>query len=338
MIRHSLLPKLAECPCYESKPGEAGPAAQRGTMLDGRFREALATGSLDETNLNKDDIKSLKWALKQVKKIAGNNPILSKEEDLKVKTPGIEHIGTEDVRIPDIQVSMDLKTGSIRSYYAQMAAYAWGNMEAYFCEEWTCCLVYCDQREIVEHKFTLESAKNTVNGILDSHNDPERLPQPCQYCSWCARRDSCVALVKPVKEAQSIMESGQDLAVLRQEIAADPVRLARFLQLHKLFESELAKPLKELAKAKLEAGEELPGFKLTSVKGSEYFDKIAIVSAAIQGKWGMDDLVEALGGKIGGETFRELCEKYRTPVPEEHAKRKDGYNTMTEIKIKKLKK
>jgi hypothetical protein len=338
MIRHSLLPKLAECPCYESKQGEAGPAAQRGTMLDGRFREALATGSLVESNLNKDDIKSLKWALKQVKSIAKDNLIISEEGLLKVQTPGIEHIGTEDVRIPDIHVSMDLKTGSIRSYYAQMAAYAWGNMEAYFCEEWTCYLVYCDQRELVEHKFTLESAKNTVIGILDSHNDPERIPQPCQYCSWCAKRDRCVALVKPVQEAQSIMESGQDLSVLRQEIAADPVRLARFLQLNKLFESELAKPLKELAKAKLEAGEEIQGYKLTSVKGSEYFDKIAIVSAAIQGKWSMDDLVEALGGKINGETFRELCEKYRTPVPDEQAKRKDGYNTMTEIKLKKLKK
>lgn len=338
MIRHSLLPKLAECPCYESKKGEAGPAAQRGTMLDGRFREALATGSLVESNLNKDDIKGLKWALKQVKAIAKNNAIISEERLLKVQTPGIEHTGTEDVRIPDIQVSMDLKTGSIRSYYAQMAAYAWGNMEAYFCEEWTCYLVFCDQRELVEHKFTLDQAKNCVNGILDSHNDPERIPQPCQYCSWCAKKDVCPAIVNPVKEAQSIMESGQNLAVLREEIAADPVRLARFLQLNKVFESELAKPLKDAAKARLEAGEELPGYKLTSVKGSEYFDKIAIVSAAIQGKWGMDDLVEALGGKIGGETFRELCEKYRTPVQEEQAKYKDGYNKVEEIKSKKLKK
>jgi hypothetical protein len=337
MIRHSLLPKLAECPCYESKPGEAGPAAQRGTMLDGRFRQALATGSLDEANLTKDDIKALKWALKQVKAIAKDNPIISEENLLKVHTPGIEHIGTEDVRIPDIQASMDLKTGQPRSYYAQMAAYAWGNMESYFCEEWTCYLVFCDQKELIEHRFTLEQAKNTVNGILDAHADLEKLPQPCQYCSWCAKKDRCPAIVKPVQEAHALMEAGHDLAVLRQEIAADPVRLARFLQLNKLFESELAKPLKEAAKAKLESGEELPGYKLTKVRGSEYFDKIAIVSAAIQGKWGMDDLVEALGGKMSGETFRELCEKYRVPVQEDQAKHKDGYNKMDEIKIKKTK-
>ena len=162
MIRHSLLPKLAECPCYESKQGEAGPAAQRGTKLDGRFREALSTGELNEVDLPKDDIKALKWALKEVRKIAGKNPIISDEALLKVQTPGIEHEGTEDVRIPDIQTSLDLKTGIQRSYWAQMAAYAYGNMESHFCEEWTCCLVFCDQKEIVEHKFTLEQAKGCL--------------------------------------------------------------------------------------------------------------------------------------------------------------------------------
>ncbi len=95
-IIHSLLPKLAECPCYESKKGEAGPAAQRGTLLDGRFREALSTGELNEVDLSKDDIKAVKWAVKQVKKIAGGNPIITEENLLKVKTPGIDHIGTED--------------------------------------------------------------------------------------------------------------------------------------------------------------------------------------------------------------------------------------------------
>jgi len=331
MIRHSLLPKLAECPCYESKQGEAGPAAQRGTKLDGRFREALATGELNEVDLSKDDIKALKWALKEVRKIAGKNPIISDESLLKVQTPGIEHEGTEDVRIPDIQTSLDLKTGIQRSYYAQMGAYAWGNMEAHFCEEWTCYLVFCDQKEIVEHHFTLHQAKNVVNGILDSYHDPERLPQPCQYCSWCAKKDSCPMVVQPVQEAHAIMESA-NLAVLRDEIANDPSRHARFLEINKVFESELVKPLKDLAKKKLESGDYLPGFKLSSVKGSEYFDRVSIVRAAIKGKWGIDDLVDALGGTMSGSTFRELCEKYRTPVIEEEAKRKDGFNKIIEDK------
>ena len=331
-IRHSLLPKLAECPCYESKPGEAGPAAQRGTLLDGKFRQALSTGELDETNLNKEDIKAVKWAVKQVKKIAGNNTIISDESLLKVKTPGMDHIGTEDCRIPDIQTSIDLKTGQIRSYYAQMAAYAWGNMESNFCEEWTCYLVFCDQKEVVEHKFTLSKAQEVVEGIINEYVNPEKLPSACQYCSWCARKDFCKSVVGPVVEANSLMESTQNIAVLRDEIANDPVRLSRFLEINKMFESELVKPLKELAKKKLEAGEEVQGWRLSEVKGSEYFDRISIVRAAISGKWGMDDLVDALGGTMSGSTFRELCEKYRTPVIEEEAKRKDSFKKMIENK------
>jgi molybdopterin-biosynthesis enzyme MoeA-like protein len=212
-----------------------------------------------------------------------------------------------------------------------MAAYAYGNMEAHFCEEWTCYLVYCDQKEIVEHRFTLEQAKGIVNRILEAHSNPAKQPSACAYCSWCAKKDSCPAVVQPVQEAHAIMESA-NLAVLRDEIANDPARHARFLEINKLFESELVKPLKDLAKKKLESGDYLPGFRLSSVKGSEYFDRLSIVRAAIKGKWSMDDLVDALGGTMSGSTFRELCEKYRTPVIEEEAKRKDGFNKVIEDK------
>ena len=39
-LRPSNLPKLAVCPCYESNP-VAGPAAERGTLLDNAFRAEL---------------------------------------------------------------------------------------------------------------------------------------------------------------------------------------------------------------------------------------------------------------------------------------------------------
>lgn len=337
MIRHSTLPKLAECLCYESKPGEAGPAAQRGTMLDGRFREALATGTLKDDDLSPDDSKALKWALQQVKDIAKGKPILSKEEDLKVKTPGMEHIGTEDVRIPDLQISCDLKTGSIRSYKEQQAAYAWGNMESHFCEEWACYLIFCDQREITELHFTLEQAKEIVKGILDAHEDPFKEPTPCQYCSWCAKKDTCKAIVEPTKEAQSIMESGQNLEALRQEIANDPVRLGRFLQLNRIFESELVKPLKDAAKEQVESGTLIPGWKLSVSNGTEFVDAVTIVSAAVRGKFSLNDLVDALGGTMKADTFRELCEKYRIPVQEEQIQKKESVTRLIEDKPKKTK-
>lgn len=336
MIRHSLLPKLAACPCFESKQGEAGPAAQRGTKLDGIFRRALETGIVDD-NLSKEDAKAVKWALKQVKKIAGDNPIISNEDMLKVQTPGIEHVGTEDVRIPDINTSCDLKTGQVRPYYEQMCAYSLGNMESHFVDEWTCHLIFCDQQKVVTHKFTKEQAERIIKDILDAYADPTKEPTHCDYCSWCAKKDTCPAIVQPVQEAHSIMVTA-NLAVLRDEIASDPARLSRFLQLQKVFESELVKPLKDAAKAKLDAGETLEGWRISHVKGSEYFDKVAIVSAAVAGKWGLDDLVEALGGTIKADVFRELCEKYRTQVPEDQLITKEATTRMIEDKPKKLKK
>ena len=39
-IRHSMLPKLAACPKYLPKEGPAGPAAERGTLIDKAVRLA----------------------------------------------------------------------------------------------------------------------------------------------------------------------------------------------------------------------------------------------------------------------------------------------------------
>ena len=40
LLRPSLLPKLAQCPCYVSSP-DAGEAARRGTRMDDAFRSLL---------------------------------------------------------------------------------------------------------------------------------------------------------------------------------------------------------------------------------------------------------------------------------------------------------
>ena len=60
-IRHSSLPKLAECPCFEGKPGEAGPAAARGTLLDLAMRELLAGGEMPEGVMG-EDAAAVEWA------------------------------------------------------------------------------------------------------------------------------------------------------------------------------------------------------------------------------------------------------------------------------------
>ena len=169
MIRHSLLPKLAECACFESKEGQSY-AASRGTHMDEAFREMFMGNNKPFLNLKPKDADAVMWAIEMTKTIAGDHEVITDENSLKVKTPGIDHTGTEDCRIPAIHTSLDLKSGIIRSYYEQQCAYAYGNMAAsydfetgeYSIREWTTHLLFCDQERVVTHSWTIEEAKQVV--------------------------------------------------------------------------------------------------------------------------------------------------------------------------------
>jgi hypothetical protein len=329
-IRHSALPKLAQCPCYESNP-VAGPAAERGTRMDGAFR-ALLQGKPVTAELTTEELEAVMWAVDTARDIADGADIEAEEVNLKVNTPGIDHEGTEDARCASEAISFDLKSGSLRSYYEQAAAYALGNMERTFEENWTFVLLFCDQREFTRLEFTHAQASAVVADVVASATDPNRQPTACEYCSWCRKADTCVARTVPATDTLAVVEGVKSLQALRQEIAADPNRLGKFLAAAAVFEEELWKPLKDAAKVSLDLGDEVPGWKLVRQSGSEYFDRLAIVSAAVAGKSGLDDLVEALGGKMSGKKFREWAGKLGVPVREEQAQRGAEILKLTQAK------
>ncbi len=317
MIRHSALPKLAQCPCYESNP-VAGPAAERGTKMDAAFR-AFLMGKPVTGDLTTEELEAVMWAVDTARDIADGAEIEADEAKLKVRTPGMEHEGTEDARTESKATSYDLKSGSLRSYYEQAAAYCLGNMDRAFAQEWTMHLLFCDQREVVEYHFTYEKAAQVVADVLASASDPNRKPTSCEYCSWCRKSDTCVALTAPVVETLATVESSVSLEEIRQSLLADPVRLGKFLKAESIFSKEFVKPLKDAAKAQMVAGAEVPGWKLQKQKGSETFSRLSIVRAAVAGKSGLDDLVEALGGEMGGATYRAWCGKMGVPVQDGEA-------------------
>lgn len=317
MIRHSALPKLAQCPCYESNP-VAGPAAERGSRMDAAFR-AFLMGKPVTGNLTTEELEAVMWAVDTARDIADGAEIEADEAKLKVRTPGMEHEGTEDARTESKATSYDLKSGSLRSYYEQAAAYCLGNMDRAFAQEWTMHLLFCDQREVVEYHFTYEKAAQVVADVLASASDPNRKPTSCEYCSWCRKSDTCVALTAPVVETLATVESSVSLEEIRQSLLADPVRLGKFLKAESIFSKEFVKPLKDAAKAQMVAGAEVPGWKLQKQKGSETFNRLSIVRAAVAGKSGLDDLVEALGGEMGGATYRAWCGKMGVPVQDGEA-------------------
>ena len=143
-LRHSMLPKVAACACYQPSGGSS-PAAQRGTKMDEAYRAAISGNIALLDQLSDSEKQAVQWAIENTIKYSLSDwfgpykaEIIIDEKKLKVKTSGMDHVGTEDARIPDKHLSLDLKTGQIRNYKEQMAAYALGNMETYFLQRIDC--------------------------------------------------------------------------------------------------------------------------------------------------------------------------------------------------------
>ena len=337
MIRHSSLPKLAQCSCYESASGESSPAAARGTKMDEAFRFALAG---DRTLIDKldadEDKQAVIWAVDQVIQISEGKGILSDESKLKVATPGIEHIGTEDCRIPSLCVSCDLKSGQVRDYKDQMVAYAYGNMAKEFCDEWTCYLIFCDQQIIIKHSFNYEEAKSRVEELLEKANDPDKKPTPCEYCKWCANYSTCSAIATAVNDTLVVVDSDlqANVAQLKEYLAADPERISVFVKKANIF-NELVDWAKDLIRERLTNNEPVVGYKLQNSKGIEYCGAEALYSATeTLSKF---EIIDLFGGKIKANDLREFTEKKGIPFDFETYRSKDRVS-LVEDKPKKEKK
>ena len=167
-IRHSSLPKLALCGQYEGAPGTS-PAAERGTKLDQAFRHAWTTGEFPDWELPEEDAAAVRWTINQCALLGGvADKLLTSDEACRVTTAGIDHTGTVDGVALLANWSMDLKSGQIYDYSAQMAAYALGLMQMRFEQTWTTHLLFCDQRQVVTHHWTYKSASDLVRGILSN--------------------------------------------------------------------------------------------------------------------------------------------------------------------------
>jgi CRISPR/Cas system-associated exonuclease Cas4 (RecB family) len=303
-IRPSALPKLAACPCYEGIPGEGGPAAQRGTMLDGVFRSVMQGAELP--GLEAEDAAALVWAVKTARDIAEDCCVLTADADCKVKLPN-GMTGTCDGVIPHKWAHIDLKTGMRRNYMEQMAAYALGLMEEHFVSEWTAYLLFCDQKQVVVHRFNYKQAQDIVNGIVEVAESPTKVPTVCEYCSWCAKVETC-----PPRMAA--MEGS--LATTQETFAAileNPVRLGDFLEKAKVFE-KFWDSAKEKARELLEAGAEVPGWKLQKGRTSKY---VAAQHQADAIATGLIKLEAVLGahGALSEKKFKEIWPK-ELPFPE----------------------
>jgi hypothetical protein len=330
-LRPSNLPKLAVCPCYESNP-VAGPAAERGTLLDTAFRaELLQTDDRRQLadKLTGDETAAVSWAVSMVRAMAGRERVLAREDDCRVAMLNLN--GTADAIVPGRLMHFYLKTGVRRNYREQMAAYALGLMGAHFASEWTCHLLFCDLREIETIRFSYDEAHAVVDGVVRSFNDPEKQPAPCEYCGWCAKADTCTARRALVAETLPAADPGFDF----DAVVADPEQLGHFLKACAVVD-DFRERAKKVAIERLKTGGEVPGWRLVTRKGNEFVN-CETVGHHIQ-EIGFGPVLSAYGNMTANK-FRRLWEERigsSKPFPEEAVKhaRPSTYLKQTNRKTK----
>jgi hypothetical protein len=302
-LRPSNLPKLAECACYEPNPN-AGPAAARGSALDSLFRNRMA-GLPPQPEMfyepTQADWDAIEWSVITITALAGSSEVITREQECRVDIPGFKNGGTADAIIPAKLAHADLKTGQKRNYREQMAAYALGFMEQFFASEWTAHLLFCDQREVVTFRFTLEEAKRIVEQVTTKFNDPNKKPTPCVYCDWCAKETTCEARTGSV---QTTLETVTAPEFNLAAVLADNAALGRFLSACAILDDYREKA-EATAKERIQAGATIPGWKLASRKGSEFVDHVSVGMHLKELGFGA---VLAAYGNLSAKKFREIWE------------------------------
>lgn len=295
MIRPSNLPKLALCSQFESDP-TGSPAAERGSRIDAHFRAMLEKRFKWLENGPAEEYEPAAWAAAYVHARCGAEFIESSEDACRVYTQinGLTISGTMDARCDTMHLTFDLKTGEIRSYREQMAAYALACMDISGASEWTCVLIFCDQREIREHHFHYFEAREIVESIVRDRIVADAEPTVCDYCGWCAKRNACDAVIASANIALGLVPERARF----ESAIATPDGLAAFLRGAKIIE-DWAEIARQKAKARILGGETIPGWKLQSRSGA------ARVEVSKLCDFGEVDLSKLLPKTVSEKTARE---------------------------------
>jgi hypothetical protein len=139
--------------------------------------------------------------------------------------------------------------------------------------------------------------------------------------------------VRQSSAALALVKSDLCLSDIRDQILANPVELSAFAANWKLAEKEIAEPVMEQLKARLIAGEDIPGWKVTTGAGRQFVETPAIARAAANVS--KETLILALGGTMSADKFRQFCLEAGVEVDESAVKAGSPINTLRQIKTKK---
>jgi hypothetical protein len=125
---------------------------------------------------------------------------------------------------------------------------------------------------------------------------------------------------------------GETLDVIRERILADPAKHSDFVARFKWFTKEFGEPLTDALKNRLQAGEEVPGWKLTNAASRRYVepeDAIKVISQVTPERAFM-----LAGGKISADAFLEVAAEVGIDNPEKLVKSAPGTTQMRQVKKK----
>lgn len=265
----SAFPKWAQCAHYEPSR-EPGEEAERGHLLHRAYAMAVARedGVVDAA-LEPEDRAAVAWAVAETVALFGGAP-----ESVERKLPyydsdGLLYFGTADA-VCGVGIA-DLKTGQIRDYGPQMAAYALALMDIKWADRATTHLLFCDEREVLSREWSAEEAISVAMPIIAARKEALAGdgpgPRACEYCGWCGKRDTCPAYVSQLAPAAMAIASPE--AFEFSAVLADPERLGQFLTACKLLRCDYEERAQERAKAVIGSGGRVPGWTIQRRKGRE---------------------------------------------------------------------
>jgi hypothetical protein len=289
-------------------------------MLDGVFRDAWVSGELPR-ELSDEDAAAVRWALAQCIQLGGGaDGLETADAKCKIQTSGLEHMGTADGIAVRGKWLIDLKSGQVYDYTGQMAAYALGLMETHFEQEWTTHLLFCDQQKMVTQHWTYTSAKETVQAILDNVGTA---PKENDYCGWCAKSLTCPGRV----QSQAIVLATTEHAITPQDgsfltLLDDPARIGLFLRQCATLD-HFREAAADKARQLLEAGEQVPGWRLQKPRATEFVGAEYIAEAVEAGTIGAGDAINAYGS-LSAKKAEQLWSVAGAVMPENIVSRKVG--------------
>jgi hypothetical protein len=291
----STLPKLAKCTFFLGGKA-AGEAAGRGTMLHQQIADTL--------NFNGSPSKAPQVEPEAQRGVERLNKLINAlrgvEQQFSLLNENLEELnfGTvdawgyslkEDQNGEKILTIVDFKSGAMiagpQAYTEQLACYGLMLMDHEQVDYCEVAIIPLDDPDTDYHiaSFTREEAEAIVLPIFERLKDGSQQPQENDGCNWCARRETCAVWLKPAETALTVVDA-LPATISREWIEASPQNAGMALQAFKKLEAifkDIA--VSDKVKSAIEAGDEVPGWKLQSRKGSESVSAEEVLTKILKG-------------------------------------------------------